>query len=87
MVVCVHYCSIHSLATGILSLALAAACPAHNLKLSVCCLWTSRLRSHPGLTRPRACTYTFLRLLTVPHTTESVSVACGPTPASCPGPY
>ena len=29
-------CSILSLATGIPSLALAAACPAHNLKLSVC---------------------------------------------------
>ena len=37
-------CSILSLATGIPSLALAAACPAHNLKaLGLCCLWTSRL--------------------------------------------
>ena len=97
-------CSILSLATGIPSLALAAACPAHNLKLSVCvacghqACFTSGPYSalhlyflaaaygpahnhvcvaygpapalHPGLTRPY--TYTFLRLLTVPHTTRSV---------------
>ena len=37
MVLGAHWgCSILSLATGIPSLALAAACPAHNLKLSVC---------------------------------------------------
>ena len=67
-------CSILSLATGIPSLALAAACPTRNLKLSVCVAYGHRACFTSGpysaLTRPY--TYTFSRLLMVPHTTMSV---------------
>ena len=75
-------CSILSLATGIPSLALAAACPAHNLKLSVCVAYGHRACFTSG-------TYSALHihLLAAAYgpAHDHVCVAYGHAPASHPG--
>ena len=85
MVLGAHWgCSILSLATGIPSLGLAAACPAHNLNLSVCVAYGHQACFTSG--RYSALhIYTFSWLLNYGPAHNHVSVAYGPAPASHPG--
>ena len=76
--------SILSLATGIPSLALAAACPAHNLKLSVCVAYGHRACFTSG---PYSALHIHLLAAAYGPAHDHVCVAYGPAPALCPGPY
>ena len=74
-------CSILSLATGIPSLALAAACPAHN---HVCVAYGHHACFTSG---PYSALHIYLLAAAYGPAHNHVCVACGPAPALCPGPY